>query len=111
MSNTTDLADLTGFQRDLLNAIAANGGTPDADDEKCPYGLAIKRQIEEWRGYDVTHGRLYPNLDDLTEAGFVSKHDLDRRTNGYRVTDAGVDAIEGYHDGATSKALEALGVA
>lgn len=111
MSDTTHLADLTGFQRDLLNAIAATGGTPDAIDDSCPYGLAVKRQIEEWRGYEINHGRLYPNLDALVDAGYVSKHKHDRRTNGYRVTKKGVDAIVGYHEGATSTALSALGVA
>jgi DNA-binding PadR family transcriptional regulator len=77
--------DLTAFQRDILYVLS---GSEDA------YGLAIKQELEDYYEGEVNHGRLYPNLDDLVERGLVEKGQLDRRTNSYNLTDAGVDAIE-----------------
>ncbi len=77
--------DLTGFQRDLLYAIAG------LDD---PHGLAIKEELEEYYGKEIHHGRLYPNLDTLVEKGLVEKGELDRRTNVYRLADSGRGALE-----------------
>ncbi|WP_408957281.1 helix-turn-helix transcriptional regulator [Natrinema sp. 74] len=75
--------DLTGFQRDALEAIARL----ERDNETC-YGLAIKRRLEPQHG-TVNHGRLYPNLDTLVERGLVEKSALDKRTNEYLLTDDG----------------------
>ncbi|MCU4926936.1 helix-turn-helix transcriptional regulator [Halobacteria archaeon AArc-dxtr1] len=75
--------DLTGFQRDCLEAIAR----VERGDETC-YGLAIKRRLESTRGEEINHGRLYPNLDTLVDLDFVEKSTLDRRTNEYRLTDS-----------------------
>ena len=77
----TAWGDLTGFQRDVLEAIACL----EASDETV-YGMAIGRALEAKHG-EVNHGRLYPNLDTLVEAGFVEKSALDRRTNCYALTD------------------------
>lgn len=79
----TTWTDLTAFQRDTLETIA----TLEATDETS-YGLAIKRHLKADYG-EVNHGRLYPNLDDLIERGLLEKTQLDRRTNEYRLTDAG----------------------
>jgi len=79
----TTWGNLTGFQRDALEAIARL----ERDDETC-YGLAIKRRLESQHG-EVNHGRLYPNLDALVERGLVEKSALDRRTNEYVLTDDG----------------------
>jgi DNA-binding PadR family transcriptional regulator len=57
------------------------------------YGLAIKRQLEDYYESEVNHGRLYPNLDELVERGLVEKSELDKRTNQYALTDAGYEAI------------------
>lgn len=76
--------DLTGFQRDLLYVIAG------ADR---PSGQQIKESISDDIG-EVNHGRLYPNLDDLVEMGYVRKGQLDRRTNSYNLTDAGEAVLE-----------------
>jgi hypothetical protein len=100
----------TGFKRNLLYAIAALGGTPDTDVEKRPYGLGIKRKVESWYGEQINHGRLYPNLDQLADDGFVSVADHDRRTNAYALTDAGVDAIVAYHTTVIGPALQEAGV-
>ncbi|MFA1612080.1 PadR family transcriptional regulator [Halobellus rubicundus] len=77
--------DLTAFQRDILAAIAAHEGVP--------YGLAIKRRIEAWYVAEINHGRLYPNLDELVEQGLIRKSEIDKRTNGYELTERGADVL------------------
>jgi DNA-binding PadR family transcriptional regulator len=75
--------DLTAFQKNILTVLA----------EEPRYGLAIKRELEEYYGQEVNHGRLYPNLDDLVNKDLVEKSELDKRTNQYELTDAGFDAV------------------
>jgi len=75
--------DLTAFQRAILVILA----------EKSRYGLAIKRELEDLYGDEVNHGRLYPNLDELVEIGFVDKSELDKRTNEYELTTVGEAAL------------------
>jgi DNA-binding PadR family transcriptional regulator len=75
--------DLTSFQQNILAVLS----------EEPMYGLAIKRQLENYYDSEVNHGRLYPNLDDLVEAGLVGKSALDKRTNQYALTDDGYEAI------------------
>lgn len=59
--------DLTAFQRDVLYVIAGfDEGSP-------PHGLAIKGELEQHYSGKINHGRLYPNLDDLTEMAFSRK--------------------------------------
>lgn len=81
--------DLTGFQRDCLYVIAG------LDD---PHGLAIKEELEDYYGSEVHHGRLYPNLDELVEAGLVEKGQKDRRTNVYGLTERGRDQLADRRD-------------
>lgn len=76
--------DLTAFKIDCL-AVTARLESSNA----VAYGLAIKRGLEDIYGEDVNHGRLYPNLDELTDAGLVEKGEIDDRTNSYRVTERG----------------------
>jgi len=75
--------DLTAFQQNILAILA----------EEARYGLAIKRELEDYYGTEVNHGRLYPNLDDLVEDDLVEKSELDKRTNEYELTEAGYKAI------------------
>lgn len=77
--------DLTGFQRDLLFAIAGLDK---------PHGIAVKEELEEYYGREVRHGRLYPNLDTLVNKGLVEKGQKDRRTNEYVLHDQGREEIE-----------------
>lgn len=77
--------DLTAFQRDLLFVIAGRNE---------PHGLALKEVLEQSYETEINHGRLYPNLDDLVEAGLVEKGQIDRRTNSYTITDTGKALIE-----------------
>lgn len=81
---------LTGFQRDLLLVIAGHGLDADA----AMNGQEIKREVGDLRDEDVNHGRLYPNLDTLTNKGLVEKGDRDRRTNYYRLSEDGREVLE-----------------
>ena len=85
-----DTAQLTAFQRDILTVIAAH----HTESGEYPYGLAIKRSLEDYRQTAVSHGRLYPNLGTLVEEGLVEKSEIDKRTNRYALTDAGWTALE-----------------
>lgn len=76
--------ELTGFQRDLLQVIAQNNGCR---------GLVMKDEIEERYDQPVNHGRLYPNLDKLVDAGLVEKGTIDDRTNSYTLTHEGRNAV------------------
>jgi len=75
--------ELTAFQRNILAILA----------EEARYGLAIKRELEEYYGSEVNHGRLYPNLDTLVDLGLVEKSELDKRTNQYALTEKGRTAV------------------
>jgi DNA-binding PadR family transcriptional regulator len=75
--------ELTAFQRDILFVISGSDK---------PHGLAIKSGLEDYYNSEVNHGRLYPNLDQLVDQGFVSKGKHDKRTNMYELTDGG-DAV------------------
>lgn len=76
--------ELTGFQRDCLVVIAGL----DA-----PKGLAIKEELDEYYGSEINHGRLYPNLDTLVQAGLIEKGQIDDRTNSYSLTDEGRELL------------------
>lgn len=77
------LFGLTSFQRDLLYVIA---GT------ERPSGQKIKTELQ--RSMDeITHGRLYPNLDTLVEKEYVDKGSIDRRTNFYELTEKGMKSL------------------
>ena len=92
------------------NQILTDGGHPvDASDlslfqvvslaiivDEPRYGLAIKRELEEFYDQEVNHGRLYPNLDELVEKGLAAKSERDKRTNEYAATDAGEAALEEF---------------
>jgi DNA-binding PadR family transcriptional regulator len=84
VAQTPDVApELTAFQQTILTVLA----------EEARYGLAIKRELEDYYGTDVNHGRLYPNLDDLVQEGLVEKSQRDKRTNEYALTEAGYEAL------------------
>lgn len=84
-ATASNLTNLTGFQRDLLFVIAGF--------EK-PSGQQVLDSINGYYGEDITHGRLYPNLDTLKNKGLIEKGELDRRTNFYDINESGEQAIE-----------------
>jgi len=83
------MVELTAFQLSLLATIADN-------DE--PSGQTIMRELEghyeSMHGDNINHGRLYPNLDALVEAGVATKGEKDARTNYYAITDGGVAMLK-----------------
>ncbi len=81
-------ADLTLFQHAVLAVIA----------DEPRYGLGIKRELEATFYETVNHGRLYPNLDTLVELGLAEKRELDRRSNEYAATEAGVQTLHALTD-------------
>ncbi|KKF40011.1 PadR family transcriptional regulator [Halorubrum saccharovorum] len=81
---TDPLFELTSFQRDLLYVIVS---------ESDPSGQEIKTELETVMG-EITHGRLYPNLDTLVKKGYVEKGEINRRTNFYQVTETGFEALQ-----------------
>lgn len=94
--NARTWSELSAFKRDAVVAVLRRGGKPNADEDDLPYGLGIKQELTIIRDAEVNHGRLYPNLDDLVDAGLMSKGERDKRTNTYRVTEAGCEAFAGY---------------
>lgn len=85
MSNSESMENLTAFQRDILYVVAGM-------DE--PHGLGIKTKLDEYYEQPINHGRLYPNLDSLTDAGLLTKGKHDERTNCYTLTEAGQQTLE-----------------
>lgn len=71
------MQELSAFQRDILFIISGS-------DE--PHGLEIKYELEQYYSAAVNHGRLYPNLDELVDAGLLTKGEVDGRTNKYVLT-------------------------
>lgn len=71
--------ELTAFQRDLLYVTAGLDQ---------PSGQRIKSELEKEIN-EITHGRLYPNLDTLVESGYIIQGNIDRRTNYYELTEFG----------------------
>lgn len=89
ISPVMQIFDLTGFQRDLLYVIA---GLDQAS------GQSIKEELEAHTGREITHGRLYPNLDVLVNRELVEKGQIDRRTNYYAVSEQGLDSLQERRD-------------
>ncbi len=93
------MEELTEFQKNIVNVLV--GG------EK--YGLAIKKELEEYYDDEVSHGRLYPNLDRLVNIDYVEKRPRDERTNGYRLTDEAREEIRDEIEWRLSKYVEGSG--
>ena len=87
---------LSAFKRDAIVAALRRGGVPGAAPDDRPYGLGIKRELEIIRDEEVNHGRLYPNLDDLVDAGLIQKGERDKRTNTYTATSKAAEAFAAY---------------
>lgn len=81
--------ELTRIQRDLLYVIAGH-------DE--PTVLTITRTLEDYYDTDVDQGRLYPNLDALSEDGLIETVEHGSRTPYYALTNRGRREIEARRD-------------
>jgi DNA-binding PadR family transcriptional regulator len=92
-TRTTLGDELTRFQIDLLVAAARLGRGASGQDIK-------RRIVAAWGTSEaaINHGRLYSNLDVLVDAGLLTQSVLDRRTNEYRITDAGREVLRDRYD-------------
>lgn len=82
------LFDLTSFQRDLLYVTIG---------KTRPSGQEIKAELEG-DAEEITHGRLYPNLDTLVEKEYLERGMIDRRTNFYSVSEMGAQELRERRD-------------
>ena len=87
-TDSVHASDLTAFQHSILRVLA----------DEARYGLAIKRELEDYYSKEINHGRLYPNLDRLVDGGLVTKRELDKRTNEYELTEGGREVYVAYVD-------------
>ena len=83
---TMDPKELTAFQRDLLRVVAESG--------PCS-GTTIRDEIQRKYSSEINHGRLYPNLDKLSDDGYIVKREEepDRRTNTYHLSGKGISTL------------------
>lgn len=81
----------TGFQRDILLAIASHDHLGHE-----PYGLAIHEWLTTRYPQSVNSSRVYTNLDDLYERGLIKRDQLSKRKNAYRLTEAGKECLAAH---------------
>jgi DNA-binding MarR family transcriptional regulator len=86
------LADCSAIQRDLLVAF----GRLDETGALPANGQEVLVAVEAVRNGPVTHGALYPNLDQLDEVGLIDKQTdaISNRAHGYSITGAGRAALD-----------------
>jgi DNA-binding PadR family transcriptional regulator len=95
-----ELTNLTGFQRDVILCLAQDGPQK---------GTSVLQWLAEHGYDDPNHGRLYPNLDELQQRGFVAKSSRDKRTNEYALTSLGRGAVlaqQGAWDAAWTRTVK-----
>lgn len=83
------ILEITGFQRDLLLAVAGASDT-------YPCGQTVRQVLEDAWEKEINESRVYQNLGELQQNDLVTSHPLDGRTKGYRVTDRGRALIRAY---------------
>jgi len=89
--------ELTGFQRDILYCVAG---------AETPSGPTVRQALEEYHSGEVTHSRLYKNLGDLVEDGYLTKGSINDRTNSYELTAAGRQLLADRQEWETAKLSE-----
>jgi len=77
-------SDYTRFQIEQLAALANLEAS-----ETVASGAAIQRQLEAYLDTEISQPRLYQNLDDLAEAGLLTRTQHDGRTYELELTAAG----------------------
>ncbi|SEW02021.1 helix-turn-helix transcriptional regulator [Natrinema salifodinae] len=85
------LTNLTGFKRDQLFVIRMLA-------DRNPHGLVIKDKLDCYYDEEINQGRLYQNLGELIEEGYVEKRPLDGRTNAYRPSTRANELLEAHHE-------------
>ena len=77
--------DLSEFQRDILYVCAGI---------ETPYGLGIKKELDEYYEAEFTSSRLYINLNTLAERGLLDVRVIDTRKKEYTLTQEGKAQIK-----------------
>lgn len=90
------LVELTGFQRDVLCIVTELEG-------QRPHGKTIKHELGDYHAGTISNGRLYQNLRELTDEGFIERYPIDGRTNAYRLTDPGRKRLEAHSEWITDR--------
>jgi len=85
IDDSSRLAHVTAFQRDILWVLAHGGPMK---------GLAVEDILETYYDERINHGRLYQNLDALSDASYVDKNPRDDRTNEYALTTDAKQAMQ-----------------
>ena len=86
--NPTVWGDLTGFKRSLLRVLA---------ELDAPNGLELEAALKA--AYpNLTHARVYQNLDQLADQGLIIKSSVTDRENAYRLTDDGEAHLQAAAD-------------
>ena len=89
--------ELTGFQRDILYCVAG---------AETPSGPTVRQALEEYQSAEVNHSRVYQNLSDLIEEGYLTKGSINDRTNRYELTAAGRQLLVDRQEWETAKLSE-----
>jgi len=76
-----------------LDCLAVASGIQER--KETPYGMAIRRGVENLSGTHLQSGRFYSILNELVEDGYLSKKELDGRTNSYSITNEGLGVLNG----------------
>lgn len=89
--NPSPMKDEHKFRRDILFKLAGLGTVKGTD---------LKAALEADYGIEISHGRLYPNLDRLADGGLLEKHENvpDNRTNSYELTPRGRREVLAHHE-------------
>ena len=79
---------LTGFKRDLLRVLA------ELED---PNGLELEAALTPYYP-NITHARVYQNLDQLADQGLITKRSVTDRENAYTLTSTGEAHLQAAAD-------------
>lgn len=89
------LSDLTGFQRDLLFALA---WFEKAEGKDSVHGLELRDLLNEQYDKDIHHSKLYPNLDTLVSKGLVIKQGSGGSGANYKLAIRGENSLENRYE-------------
>ena len=90
-STPRPLTNLTSFKRDQLFVIQLLAN-------RNPHGLVIKSALDRFYEDEINQARLYKNLRELVEEGYVEKRPLDGRTNAYRPSSHACERLKEHHE-------------
>lgn len=77
------------FNKTHLDILAALAGDVRS-------GSEIRSRLEQYYGAEISHDRLYRNVDELDEMGLLEKRQraIDNRTNAHELTNSGENLLK-----------------